>query len=430
MAMTLSLTIQDSQALRAVALAAKCTADDFKYALGRCPGAPEWDQIVPNQYTMETLADTIMDRVSTDWAYLRSSFLLRVIEQAWMSDAIRRGVTNKLPSLLRPPRGVATHVETLTAALDTMSARLPAAVAAGMQVDDLFRRLCEGRSDIVRMVASLRLLAALKSIHDALHTLQVLGADWLDAPIKPGGPPPPEAPLLALLARVTASTAAPAPELPEEIVASCLRCHKTCTEATDRIRGGNRDEIDFAYAALRGMLMREPPLIDSTMFAVSRDFPLVLFCNFFDTPAARDAAIDLGDTLRRRLMEHALWQATDLNLYQIEQILAHPPENLKGELANRMPWGSYYLRALLDAPTQQRVLPPMNDVLLRFVDPGGTAATFDDICAAFRNLRNAARSAFLDVDQALKEDFLRLLKLQQPLETILKRVPEYCTIVL
>ena len=97
MAMTLTLTPEESSTLRGIALAAKCTPEDYKAALGRCPGAPRWDDIVPNNYTPETLTDTLLERVSTDSKYLPSSFLLRLMEQTWASDTVRRGVTSKLP---------------------------------------------------------------------------------------------------------------------------------------------------------------------------------------------------------------------------------------------------------------------------------------------------------------------------------------------
>ena len=436
MAMTLTLTIAESEMLRSIALGAKCTADDVKLALGRCPGAPIWDDIVPNKYDMETLTDTLLERVGRESPYLPFSFLLRLMEQTWASDAVRRGITSKLPSLVRPPRRIAGQVDALVNALSAMPKELPV-LTPGVAVNDLFRRLCEARGDIQKMVDSLKLFAALKAIHDSLHTLQVLGAEWLDALAKRGAQATSTAPLLALLSRVISVTTQPADKLPPDIVESSVRCREASVDADKRLRGGNQDEIAFACSALRGMLMHEPPLIDAAMFAVSREFPLVQFCTFFDDATAREAAFDLGDTIRRRLMEHALWQATDQGLYQIEQILAHPPSSLTGELVARFPWTRSYLSVLFDAPTSQRVIPPMNDAVTRYVlaadghlPDGMAAASLEDICAAFGNLRSAARSAFLDVDQALKEDFSRLLKLQEPLEAILLRVPDGCRIFL
>jgi hypothetical protein len=431
MEMTLILSTAESEALRKIA-ADSCTPKDCEDAFVRVPGAPSWNRSVPNSYDMDSLTQRLLEKVGVERSYLSSSLLLRFMEQVWGQDRVRRGVIDKLPSLVRPPRTVAGQVDTLTAALTAMIANLPA-VAAGEPANDVFRRLCEARKDIQRIVDSLKLFAALKGIHDSMHTLQVLGAEWLDTLAMRPQQLDQAGTLLTLLSRVITATTQTMQELPVDIVESAQRCRTISVDADRRVRSGNPDEIAFACAALRGMLMHEPPLIDAAMFAVSRELPLVQFCTLF-ADNERETALDLGDTLRRRLMEHALWQAADQNLYQIEQILAHPPENLIGELVDRLPWTHLYLRALFDPATSQRAIGSMNDVVSRYVlsgngqqPPAGMVApTIVDIRIAFDGLRAAARSAFLDVDQALKDDFSRLLKLQEPLTTILVRVPFGC----
>ncbi len=435
MAMTLSLTREESDVLRSLA-AESCNAEDMKKALGRCPGAPLWDRVVPNIYDMDTLTDKLLQSVGLVSPYLPSSFLLRLMEQAWALDKVRRVVSRKLPSLVRPPRGVIARVETLTSALAEMPRQLPP-LAGGSSDDGLFERLCRARKDIHQIVESLALFAALKEIHDALHTLQVLGGDWLNLLARPDKPPDSVGVLLALLARVTAVTMSPAVRLPVDVIESCIRCREASADADQRIRSGNADDMAFACATLRAILIREPRVVDAAMFAVSREFPLAQFCALFEDTKVHEAAFDLGDTLRRRLMEHTLWQATDQNLYQIEQILAAPSQNWMGELTACLPWTNLYLNALFDEPTRDRVIGPMKNVLERFVlgaegsVPDGIAKpTVADICAVFADLRNAARSAFLDVDRTLRDDFSLLLKLKEPFTIILSRVPENCELFL
>jgi hypothetical protein len=435
MAMTLSLTPQESDVLRRLA-AESCNAEDVKKALGRCPGAPLWDRVVPNVYDMDSLTDKLLQSVGLVSPHLPSSFLLRLMEQAWAVDKVRRVVSRKLPFLVRPPRGVAERVDPLTAALAAMPSQLPN-LAGGFEANDLFERLCRGRKDIEQIVNSLTLFAALKEIHDALHTLQVLGGDWLNLLGRPGKEPESVGVLLALLARVTVATTELEARLPVDVVESCTRCREASADADRRIRNGNPDDMAFACASLRAILIREPPVIDAAMFAVSRDFPLAQFCALFEDTGAHEAAFDLGDTLRRRLMQHTLWQATDQSLYQIEQILVAPNDNWMGELHTCLPWTNLYLNALFDEPTRDRVVGPMRYVLERFVlgdggsVPNGIAKpTVADICAVFADLRNAARSAFLDVDRTLREDFSLLLRLKEPFTTILSRVPVNCEFLL
>jgi hypothetical protein len=59
--------------------------------------------------------------------------------------------------------------------------------------------------------------------------------------------------------------------------------------------------------------------------------------------------------------------------------------------------------------------------------PAGAApASLEAVRTAFAELLGAARSAFLDADRALKDDFSQLLALQQPLTGILDRVRPGC----
>jgi hypothetical protein len=430
MPMTLSLSPDDSEVLRKI-VAERCTPDDCKEALRRVPGAPSWNRIALASVDMDVLSQQLLQKLRLEQAYLPTSLLLRIMEQAWQQEDVRFGISEKLPSLVRPPRGVATWVKTLTEALTATQDKLspwPPGTPAGA----LFGRLCKERDELEKVVGALKLFAALKSIHDALHSLQVEGAKWLDALAKRDGDAT-VATLILALSRVIKTTTAPPDKLPSDIGESCARCGKTSMDADRLLRGGKADEIAFACAKLRQMLMREPPLIDVAMFSVSREFPLVGFCTLFEDAPVREAAFDLGDTLRRRLMEHALWQAADQGLYEIEQVLAHPPDNLLGELVDRVPWTTLYLEALFDRATSDRAIGGLNTAIRSHVlstdgplPAGAAPASLEAVRAAFAELLGAARSAFLDADRALKDDFSQLLALQQPLTVILDRVRPGC----
>lgn len=444
MAMTLALTPEQAEILRKIVVKAKYTVLDVETALTRCPGAPDWDTIAPlepDKSSMEDLTGGLLEKIGTVSPYHPFSFLLRLIEQKWALEEVRRGVAADMPSLVRPPRGIAGQVTALTVALTAMLDKLPATLTPGTIVEDpVFRRLCDVRPAIEAMVKSLSHFEAMKEAHDSLHMLQVMGAEWLDTVDEKdddAAAPAITVPLLAPLSRITAVMTASIAKLPADLAKSCERCRDASTDADKRIRTGNPDEAAFACGALRAMLIREAPELDTAMFLVSRDFPLREFCNLFGDPLTREVAFDLGDTLRRRLMEHALWQATDLRLYAIEQTLAHPTDTLTADLMRLFPWTRSSLSTLLDPETAQRVVPQMNDVVVRYVlaadgqAPAGAApATVKDICKAFSNLRGAARSAFLDVDQALKQDFARLATLQNLLNSLLIRVPRSCSLFL
>ena len=299
----------------------------------------------------------------------------------------------------------------------------------------VFRRVCEVRDEVANAAGALERFGVLKDVHDALHMLQVLGTAWLD-PI----PPPAtaaSAPLPSLLDGVRAATANAPPGLPPELAECCARCLDTVQDAGRRIASGSEDERDYAYAALRSMLMQELPRIDSAMFAVSREFPLRRFRALFDDAVAREAAVDLVDTIRRRLMEHGLWQVTDQQLYAIEQALLSPTPLLLQQLARGpLPLAFYNLQLLIDPETVLRVAAPLRDAVTRYsmsTDPDKPASativgSVAEIRTSFAALRDASRSAFLETDQALKRDFAALQVLQPHLQALLARVPPVCSL--
>lgn len=441
MSMTLELTADQIEILRKV-IYPHCVEADVEAALSRYPGALGPADCFPKPFTLDTLTASCVTALSLEKDYFARSFILRLIEQKWDAEPVRRGAVEAVPMLVRPPRGFAAQIAALISALDLLTSRIPATPSIGGIGDvTVFRRFCDARDAVEAMIASLERFETLKAAHDGLHMLQVLGAGWLDAFAGQKADDASATALLSLLLRVKTVTAVDVADLPTAIIESFARCTAACDDAERRIRTEDSDEIAFACATLRAILIREPPLIDATMFAVSRDFPLRQLCSLFPSdpdPTARDAAIDLADTLRRRLMEHALWQSTDLRIYALEQMLAQPSATLLDSLISTLPGVVRDLHILLDPVVAERDIPAMYYAMLRHImaiDERAPAPVppptekIEGIRTAFGNLRRCARSAFLDVDQTLRLDFTRLLALKMPLQTILDRVPAHCALM-
>lgn len=419
-----------------------CDKADVEQALLRNPGDREPGDTFPNPFTIDSLIGACIEKLSEENPYYGLSFLLQLIEQKWSLDPLRRDITYALPSLVRPPRGFDSQIAALENGLDILVKALPEHPEPGALGDEtLFRRVCKNRSAIAAVASSLERLGTLKALHDALHMLQVLGGGWLSSAPARAPSSGEAASIQALLQGVTAA-AADTVGLPPDMPGSFERCRNGAAEAGRRLGTGDADEAAFACASLRALLIREPPLIDAAMLALSRDLPWRGFCALFPTDptspalvAARDGAIDLGDTLRRRLMEHALWQASDLRIYTIEELLSRPSATLLDDLQPVLLPLLTDLRTLLDPSDAARTVSPMSNAILLYLKrtdgPGGgrTPSAPDDsgnLRDAFDHVRRSARSAFLDVDQTLRADLARLLTLKNPLEVLLARVPNHC----
>ena len=375
------------------------------------------------------------DQISREAPYLSQSFVLRLLEQTWTKDLVQTGVVAQVPAVLTAPRNLGRQVGAVKAGLDALLQRIKVDASA----DDFgdvaaFRSVCTARDQVADAAALLEHLAGLKQLHDSLHLLQVLGTVWLDQIPAPASTV--SAPLQTLFDGVKAAAGRLSGSLPEEDAACCGRCLQTVLDAERRLATGQPDERDYAYAAMRAMLVHEFPLVDAAMFAVSRQFPLRSFSALFPDPASREAAIDLCDTIRRRLMEHSLWQATDVRLYAVEQSLVTPTGLLLRQLSRGPLKAAMFSLQVLLGEDAARILPPVRDAVTRFssaTDPdkpagGSVTGSAEEVRSAFAALRDAARSAFLDADRALKSDFDLLLTLLPSLRGLLARVPEVCTL--
>lgn len=429
--MTLALTGEQVESLRRIARA-HCTRADVDQALARYPGALEASSTVPTgNPTMEEIVARCVKEIATESPYFSLSFVLRLIEQTWAAEPVRRDVAASVPALLRPPRRLGAQADRVQAGLAALARCLPPKPStSGVGDVAVFRRICAVRAELRAAATALARFGALKGLHDALHRLQVHGAAWLDTIPSPGPAFP--VPLPVLLRGVLEAADPSSPALLPPQAEACARCRDAAADAGRRIATGDPDEAAFAHAGLTALLMRELPLLDAALFDTSREFPLRGFHRLFADAAVRDAAIDLGDTLRRRLMEHGLWQETDLRLYAMEQALLNPAP-LAQMADGLLTWTSANLRVLLDPPEVKRVVAPLIDAFLRYseasepgVPPGSVSGSLDEVRRRFAAMRDAARSAFLEADKDLKEDFGLLLALEPGLRDLLSRVPGFC----
>lgn len=434
--MTVSLDLAPEQmvSLCRVVAASGCTPDEVLEALASYPGSFGADEYLSPAAPVRLQITGCADSIAKERAYLAPSFVLRLVVLGWTREAMQNGIVEHVPSLLQPPRSLDRPIAVVAAALQALVDQLPPVPnQTNLGNAAIYHTVCTLRDEVANAASAVRRFGMLKDVHDALHLLQVLGTTWLD-PI----PPPTTAvaaPLPRLLESVRLATQDAPADLPPDLAACCARCLDTVLDASRRIGTGDEDERDYAYAALRTMLMQELPRIDAAMFAVSRAFPLRRFRLLFPDPADQEAAVDLVDTIRRRLMEHGLWQITDQRLYVIEQTLVNPTPLLIIQLS-RGPWPAalYSLRLLIGRETTLRVQAPLQDALLRYMlstDPNQArdspiAGSEAELRTSFAALRDAARSAFLATDQALKRDFEALQRLLAPLQALLDRVPAWC----
>lgn len=445
---TLTLQAGEVEAFRKI-IVEFCGEQDVVVALQRYPGSLGPSDLFPNRYTRAELIDACLNGIEKDNAYHKLSFMLRLSEQGWTVEAFRASVARALPTLVRPPRGFAGQIASVAAALVRLAERLPPKPDRTNVVDlATFERLCGRRETIERLASVLEELEALKTLHDGLHMLKVMAADWLDGVADDPDGALGASTVLALLQTIPVTAGRVRPFLSNSGTESCGRCATACATAAAGIAADAPESIAFARGTLVALLLQELPLLDSEMFRVSRDLPLKDFLGLLleqrvdpAVIAGREAALDMADTLRRRLMEHALWQVQDARLYAAAQALDIQGGAFLDELRRAVVPAIADLRVLLDRADYLRFVAPMNDAMLGYAlyadgtatqaGPGGGALPGEDalrnrIEDAFASLRVGAQTAFLTVDGALRQDLSALLSLKADLRALLDRVPSSC----
>jgi hypothetical protein len=379
-------------------------------------------------------------------------FLSRVVEHKWEKEAFRWAIFDQVRTLVRPAADTAPHIATIIAALQALTPDVAVNPADGQcRTGTTCKFVREHRPEIDAIVRSLDQFEAVKILHDSLHVLQVKGTAWLDqgdADVEPDFPLPL---LQAIVEAVRNAAIAVKQRVPPAVAASCQRCSDTAADATVRLASNDPDQHDFALAQLRALVVSEPPHFDTCMFDLSRDLPIKQLRGLLEsasdlaaplggqTAAAAEALDRLSETMRAQILEHALWQATELHIRAVSQLLAHPGPGFLDDLYPHWNAVRQNLQTLVDRPTGGAA--PIEAALNAAISlyemalptqampaPSGPSSEkrLAEMVAAFNGFRSTARLHFLAVDQALKTVFSSLLPLRASLDGLRARVPKFC----
>jgi hypothetical protein len=424
---------------------------DFDKVLARYPGRGDPSTFLPANpnNSMRDITSRCLREVEHEGTLM--PFLSRVVEHKWDKEPFRRAIFAQARSLARPAGDTAPDTVTIIAALKGLAA-IPINPTSG--TCDI-KKVCQFRqaneNSIAEIIRSLDQFEAIKILHDSLHVLQVKGAEWLDQGETDGEVSLPLPVLLAVVDGVRSAAVAVKPRVPPTLIEICQRCKDTALDATARLTSAGLDNHDFALAQLRVLLVSEPPELDQAMFVLSRDLPIKQLRGLLESAAdcavpvsvqaktAVEALDRLSETLRAHILEHALWQATDIHVRAASQFLAHPSPRFLGDFVPEWSAIRDNLRTLVDpsaggAPGIESVV---NAALVLYdgalprpglAIPSGPSSEqrLAELAAAFNDFRQEARLHFLAVDQALKSLFSSLLPLRASLEALTNHLPIVC----
>ena len=429
--------------------------EDFESVLERYPGKEGPGTCLPDRGAPLEFATSCMRAVRLEGTML--PFLSRVVEQKWKDEKFRSSIVGKVRVLVRPSSAVEPHARTVAGAL----AALTAALAASPSPQCPGRTTCEfvrqSRLPLQVMITSLDQFDALKTLHDSLHVLQVNGADWLDEDETDETRDLPRENFIEIVGRLRDAATAVEARLPAGVVETCRRCHDVAKEAADRLASGDEEESEYALAELRTLFIpptldsaNEPEVIDDAMFVLSRDLPLRALRDLIESGInipgmpgqqmrkADEALRTLSEALRARILEHALWQATEIHLRAMARILASPTSKFLIDLSTEWSAIKQNLRILLDTtPNPTPIETPVQGAIVLYerslpsrdrpAPPGPSSAErLAGIDAAFDELRLKTSLLFLTVDQALKAEFSTLLLLRDSLLALDSQVSQFC----
>ncbi len=414
-------------------------ATDLAEALRRYPGAlGDNDIALSNDLSVRLEACT--RQIALENEDFSRSFLLRVIENRWAVDGLRREIISASPSLVRPTTSFEEPVKTIVEALQALRARVPAR-PSNTDFGDIraFSALCLNIAPIRLLESALGELEATKALRDQLHFIQFEGREWLDLQHPGETSAGPAAPLIGLVLTAARAIGATLFDLPMSLQSLAQGCVDACRAAGQRLQSGDADEVAFAIATLRSLLVRDLPQVTVSLFELSRDLPLREFRALFTgMDQAIVAVVELGDTLRRRLMAQTLWQSADASIYSIEQAISNPTPRLLSDLTDHVLILRHFLRALLALTPQQRTFAAaLQEALLSYdgqlADDAEIEALADVPAAwlqAIEELRNGVREKALEESQKLSRDLGQLLALRAPLQAVLQQIPDTCKLML
>jgi hypothetical protein len=378
-------------------------------------------------------------------------FLSRVIEDQWRNDGLKEAVLRKMPDLVLAPIGLEAALQTVADGFHRLLGLIavnpqPGAVGARPGDDKAFRMVSENRKALLQLRETLGHLRALKGLHDALHVLQIGSADWLEpAPEDEEEEPdllPPIAALAKLVQDAEAIVADKIPALDEAHATLGRQAMQTLAVVGSELRAADSDARSAGLERLRSALMSLPKDIDAAIFDLSRDLPVRCISHAFgglnDSAQPDYAGFDrvqaamaqLGEALRGRVREHAMWQAIDVSLYALENTLCSRDPGFLELFVRRWQEIRRFIRYLSDRSFGDN--PPDSLVGMALVaydlalqtQTGGRAdlspdEAFDEIFKTFSAFKAFPRERFLAVDKALKEELALLGALQKDLDELL-----------
>lgn len=422
--------------------------DDFERVLERYPGKEGPGTCLPENGAPLQFATSCMKAVKLEGTVL--PFLSRVVEQKWKDEKFRASIVGKVRVLVRSSTAVEPQAKAIAGALTALSAALaasPPPQCPGRMTCDFVR---QSRPALQTVIGSLDQFDALKALHDSLHVLQVNGGDWLDEDQTDDTRDLPRETFVEIVGRLRDVAAAVETRLPGSVVECCRRCHTIATAAAQRFAAGTEDEAEYALAELRALIAREPEIVDEAMFVLSRDLPLRTLRDLIESGTsvpgapgqqmmeASQALRQMSEALRARILEHALWQATEIRIRALDRILGNPIGSFLRDLFIEWSAIRQNLRTLIDAsPNAPAIDLPLNAALVLYeralpikgkpAPPGPSAEErLAEIASAFDEFRLKASLQFLAVDKALKAEFSSLLPLRDSLQALELQVSLFC----
>ena len=431
----------------------------LREALLRYPGDREPDDcLAPNVPLKENVYRCLRE---VNGEKLLGPFLSRVVEWQWGQPKYNAGLLaiDQVADLVLAPDGLQRVFPVASNGVKRLLSLISdepkyGAVGALQGDEKAFAMVCRNRAGFLQLRDTLGQLKALKGVHDALHVLQLASADWLEPiPDDDDDASPIVLPVAALAGKVKEAEAIVAriiPSLKAEHMSLGQRAAASLTAISGELTHANAGQQAAGLERLRQLLMSIPPEIDAAIFGLSRDLPVRDISRAFgeiNDPAdpqyvgfdrVREAMALLGEALRGRVLEHAMWQATDLRLYKLENTLSDYDAGFLTPFQRDWNEVKFSVRLLFDSPHQDR--PPdmlvnmaldAYDRALQAQSAGLTAMplveAFDQIVRTFNSLKALLRNRFLEVDKALKEELEFVGALATDLDTLLdRRVRERC----
>lgn len=416
------------------AMANTVERDDIRVVLaGYLGGVTYGDVDVDAGGTKKQMVEYCFKLTSNDGSL--DDFVGRMIQLKWAASPARTGMLASAPDFVRPPAqfdftGAVGRLTTgLTSIIDLLT--------GGKLSERAIEPIQDNRQNVGELASLLRQLDACKAMHDALHTLQIKGAEWLDLSDD-------ETPDLKLfqaeIMRAVDAARALAATLPESIAQQARHATDVLAEAANQLASATDPSDESAAVAretVRAVLIEEAPHFNEAILSICWQLPIRSLRSVLATlPGDSSPPIlrDLADALRCSVLAHGLWQEIDADIYEIEHLLMIPPMDFIVRFADRLQNivrkirlltetddDSIYevLRSVRSALTKLEQVLPENGA----TDAGPAAEALGLVAATMAEFAAAARLRFYSVDTRLKAECSALLSIGQPLNDLRRRLP-------